>query len=95
MSRSYKHHPVCSSHSSLKEYKKVYNRRFRRRLNRGELDDATFGKSKSYRRIENFSWVADNYKLYHDGYQSSKWWGYYDPKVEEEYQDFMKWYARK
>lgn len=95
MSRSYKKHPVCTRRSSSKEYKQRYNRSFRRKLNQGRLDNANLSKGNLHRKLENFTWIADNYKFYNDGYQSETFWGYYDSRKEEEYQQYMSYYVRK
>ena len=64
LSRSYKKHPVCTSHQSYKEIQQMYNRRFRRKAKQGFYDDVSFGKSNQYRKLENFTYVVDRYKWY-------------------------------
>lgn len=96
LSRSYKKHPVASSHDSLKYYKKHYNRRFRRRMNRGEFDDQKFKKDRSFHKIENFDWDADNYIDWYSSNRIIKYLGrtyFIDDEDEREF--FEKHYRRK
>lgn len=94
MSRSYKKHPVASSHDSLKWYKKHYNRRFRRRLNRGEFDDHKFNKGRYFNKVENFSWDADNYKDWYSNNRVIRYLGR-THIIENEQEFFEKHYRRK
>lgn len=91
MARSRKKHPVCSSHDSLKVYKQDYNRRFRRKMKQGLLDDYSLTKGNLNRKLENFSWIADSYKFY----TTLEQWNELYTKNEKDYQDYMRWYIRK
>lgn len=63
MSRSYKKHPVCTSHETLKPFKKERNRKFRRKLKQGLYADDQM-KGRAYAKWENFDWDEDVYHFY-------------------------------
>ena len=69
MSRSYKKNPhlgiVCMRPETRSSCKRLVNRDFRRRLNRGDFDDE-IGGITLHKKKEDISWNFDIFTLYHN-----------------------------
>lgn len=67
MSRSFKKHPyclwVCMSAREVKSIKRMANRRYRHKLNRGDYDDCV-GLLQLHKRTEDCAWTYDLGKQY-------------------------------
>lgn len=81
MSRSYKKNEycqiVCNSAENIRDFKRIENRSFRRKLKAGELDDLVdFGKTTTiHKKMADFSFEYDYFTRYYseDEYGDCDW----------------------